>query len=349
MSSIYMQSSSDACAPTADQVIPAHVPLAVATRGGQVESVHYGSVGVIDAEGRPCYGIGDPHGLTFTRSACKPFQALALLQHPGSGRWALGSEEIAMLCASHSGEPRHVERVRRLLERFGFGARDLGCGVHPPLYLEALGTHDPAGSYTALHHNCSGKHAGMLALSKLLNCATEAYLHIDHPVQQAILAAVARCTGVPASQIVTGTDGCGAANFAVPLAALARAYARLGAGCFGAPGRQVYSAMLAHPELVSGQGRFDLALCAAGRGAWVNKGGAEGVIGIAIGARRWGIAIKIADGAARALQVAAVEVLRQLGLLDRGRDRLLAGYAPLALHNARGTRTGEVRAVFRLA
>ncbi len=330
-----------------------HVPLAVATRGGIAESVHFGSVAVVDPAGRLLAWAGDPESLSFTRSACKPFQALPLLAHPDVPRYAYTPAEVAVLCASHSGEPRHIEAVRSVLKKAGCTPRHLRCGTHPPLYYEVLGRRPAAGERpTPLSHNCSGKHAGMLALARLLGATIEDYLDPEHPVQRAIREAVKAATGVTASEIVPGTDGCSAPNYAVPLRKLAAAYARLAGNAlhprYGKTARVIFAAMSAHPEMVSGTGRFDLALTLAGTGSFVSKGGAEGVEAIAVRDRRIGIAIKIADGATRALPPVTLAVLSQLGLLDDPPSPALAGYASPRLTNPRGIETGVVQAILRL-
>lgn len=333
--------------------LPDHVPLAVATRGGTVECVHYGSIAITDAQGNLLWSVGDARAPVFGRSALKPFQAMPLLAHPDAGRYDFTAREIAILCASHSGEPRHAEAVLSVLGKAGCYLRDLQCGVHPPLYLEALEQRPRAEDiYTPLHHNCSGKHAGMLAYARLLGAPLETYLEPGHPVQQAIRECVAHFAGVPAAALAIGVDGCSAPNYAVTLSALATAYARLGDPApedrYGEVPARVFEAMTRHPELVSGLKRFDLALTHTGHGEWLSKGGAEGVQCLSLRRRGWGVAIKVADGAARAVQVAAVEVLRQLELLPAPADTPLHDYQRLVLLNARGIQTGEVYPVYTL-
>lgn len=334
--------------------LPHHVPLAVATRGDRTESVHYGSIAVVKNTGRLIYHLGDPQAMVFTRSACKPFQALPLIASEAVTRFGFTAQEIAVICASHSGEPRHLEAVLNILGKLGCSKADLQCGVHTPLYYEALGRQPRAEEvFTPLHHNCSGKHAGMLALCRLLGAPIENYLAQDHPVQKAILEAVARFSGAPRAQIGVGIDGCSAPNFALPLSALALGYARLANDAadaqYGQAPQIIFSAMTEHPEMVSGIKRLDLALIHAGQGDWVTKAGAEGIQGIGIRSRGWGLAVKIADGAARALPAVAVEVLCQLGLLPTPIDVALAPFGSPPITNSRGANTGEVRPVFKLS
>jgi L-asparaginase II len=330
---------------------PAHVPLAVTTRGDRIESVHYGSIAVTDGSGRLQLGAGDPAAGVFTRSTLKPFQALPLLSHPEHARLGLSKSEIALICASHSGEPGHTEAVSGLLGRIGCGPADLRCGVHPPLYYEAVGRHPNASDvFTPLHHNCSGKHAGMLALARLLDAPTEGYLDPEHPVQQAIATAVRTFLEPRPEAIGMGIDGCNAPNFAIPLASLARGYARLAARVadphYGTAPRRIWEAMTAHPEMVAGLKRFDVKVMKAARGRCLCKSGAEGTQGLATEGR--GIAIKIADGAARALHVVGLEVLRQLGVLAEWRDEALADDIVTPIRGGRGLIVGEIRPVFAL-
>lgn len=333
--------------------VPGHVPLAVATRGGIVEAVHYGSIAVVNPDGRILETCGDSQAVVFPRSSLKPFQAMPLVAHPQFSRLNFDSREIALCCASHSGEPRHAETVAEMLRKIGCRQQDLMCGTHPPLYFEAMDIRPRAEDvYAPVHHNCSGKHTGMLALSELLGAPIDSYVEVEHPVQQAIRAAVAHFSGVPAADLVVGIDGCSAPNFALPLAALARAYARLGRpepeGPYGEAPRTIVESMVAHPEMVSGIKRVDLALAHAGHGDFVPKSGAEAVHAMLVRERQIGIAAKIADGAARALHVVIVETLRQLGLVGELADTPLECHARPPIRNWRGVTTGEVMPVFTL-
>jgi L-asparaginase II len=329
-------------------VPPAHVPIAEVTRGSAVESIHYGSVAVVDRAGRLLASAGDPHVLTFTRSALKPLQALPFVAAGGPERFGYSSAQVALLCASHSGEPRHVEAVADMLARAGLHGSDLQCGTQAPGFYEARGEVPPAPPWSPLQHNCSGKHSGMLAWCVHCGSPTADYLAYEHPLQQAIRQAVARFTGVDEDRLVSGIDGCSAPNYAVPLSGLARAFARVAAADavdpdYGAAPRRIAEAMTRHPEMVSGDHRSDLALMQSGRGDWVTKIGAEGVQAIGIRSRGLGIALKVADGQKRGLYPAVVSVLDQLGLLDAPARDALAPWGRRALANYRGTVTGEVR------
>jgi L-asparaginase II len=332
---------------------PHHVPLAIMTRGGATESVHYGSVAVADVEGNLLQSAGDPYAPMFTRSSLKPFQAMPLLASGADRAYGFGGPELALTCASHSGEARHVEVVSGILQKIGCSAEDLQCGKHVPYFYQYLNrTPEPGATFSTLHHNCSGKHSGMLAYCRHCGQEIRNYLDPQHPLQQAIRCSVAHFTGTPESRLVMGIDGCSAPNYAVPLSGLARAFAKLAAAGedaeYGDAPARLFAAMSAHPELVSGERRNDLALMQAGRGDWATKVGAEGVQGIAVRSRGIGIAIKISDGNARALFPVTVAVLQQLGLLADPKATPLAMYFEPPQHNLRGMVTGKIQPVVEL-
>ena len=332
---------------------PAHVPLAEVLRGRAVESVHFGSVAVVDSSGNVLRAAGDPFTLTFTRSALKPLQALAFIAGGGAERFGFSDAQVALMCASHAGEPRHVDAVADMLARCGCSSGDLQCGTHAPGFYDARGDVPPPPPYSTLQHNCSGKHSGMLAYCVQHRQPIGDYLAFDHPLQQAIRRAVSKFTAVAEKRLVAGIDGCSAPNYAVPLASLATAFARLATADvdsdYGRAPRTLANAMIAHPEMVSGELRSDLALMQAGRGDWVTKIGAEGVQAIGIRSRGLGIAIKVADGQKRGLYPAIVAVLDQLGVVDAVARPILERWRVGTIRNYRGTVTGEIRPAVELA
>lgn len=324
-------------------------PLAEVTRGGQVESIHFGSVAVVNTRGDLLYQAGDPHFPTFTRSTIKPFQALPFLRGGGPARFGYGSREIALLCASHSGEAMHIDTVQTMLRKAGCDEHHLRCGCHVPIRYAVFGKQPTVGeSFSQLHNNCSGKHAGFLAYCAQHGQALDTYLDPAHPLQQSIRQSVAEAAGLTESELKTGIDGCSAPNYALPLSRLALAYARLAQGGDPPGGDPLYDelfhAMTVHPELVSGTGRSDLAFMQTAPGDWVAKGGAEAVQAIGIRSAGLGIALKVADGNARALYPAAISVLQQLGLLSSVDATPLAPWSRPPLHNLMGRPVGEVRA-----
>lgn len=330
----------------------AHAPVAEVTRGGIVESVHRGSIAVCDSAGRLLYSAGDPASITFTRSALKPLQALPFVAAGGVERFGYSPAQVALMCGSHAGEARHVEAAADMLAKAGNTADELQCGTHVPYRFDARSEPPPPPPYSPLANNCSGKHSGMLAWCSMCGHDKRDYLALDHPLQLAIREAVSRFSGVREESLVAGIDGCSAPNYAMPLASLAGAFARLGAASvdaiYGHAPRQLADAMTTHPEMVSGEHGADLALARAGRGDWVSKIGAEGVRAMSIRSRGWGIAIKIADGSSRSLHAVTIAALDQLGLLDAFASRALAVLATPQLRNLRGLHTGEIRHSFVL-
>jgi L-asparaginase II len=330
------------------------IPLIELFRGGTLESVHFGAVAVTDPQGNVLARAGDAQWVTFTRSTLKALQALPFVQAGGPREMGFSRENLALLCASHSGEPMHVAQVNDMLDKAGLTYKTLQCGCHVPLFAELPGASPPAaGSWDERHNNCSGKHSGFLACCVHQGWPVDSYLAPDHPLQQAIRRDVARAVGLAPEALKTGIDGCSAPNYAMPLSNLARGYARLAAGDsidgeFSGSFAQLADAMTAHPELVSGTGRNDLAYMRAGRGDWVTKVGADGVQAFASKSRKQAFAVKIADGNKVALHAATVAVLDQLGWLDARQREELQPWRAQAITNHRGAQVGERKAVFKL-
>ena len=313
------------------------------TRGAPVESVHRGALAVVDADGAVVASLGDVTAPVYSRSSLKPMQAMVLVESGAAEAFGLSDEEIALACASHSGEPMHTTRVAAWLARIGLGANDLACGAHPSRYepvAEAMirGGDKP----TRIFNNCSGKHTGFLAVARHWDVATEGYERIDHPVQRAVAAVLKDLSG--AAELPYGIDGCAAPNFATSLTEFARAAARMASGKGLAKPRadaakRIIGAMIKHPALMSGTGRACATLIHASGGRAAVKTGAEGFFGGWIPGRGLGIAVKIDDGAGRASETVIAAVLDKLGLLGEGAKTLLR--APVL--NTRGTVVGERR------
>lgn len=330
------------------------VPLVAFTRGPVLESIHYGSVAVVDAEGRLIASVGDPSRLTTLRSAAKPFHAMAVIETGAFDRFGGGGAQLALIAGSHSGEPRHTEMVADMLERAGFSADVLQTGTHLPYHEATRETLLRQGlDPSVLHHNCSGNHCGMLWACAHREWDERTYARPDHPFQRRIRSLVGVVSDWPEAEMPVGVDGCTAPTFALPLWSLAEAYARLSAGqglteTHAASARRVRTAMLEYPEMVGGEGRFDTELMVAGKGRVLSKSGAEGCHALALLGGGWGIALKIEDGASRAAPVVAMEVLRQLGALDAGTADLLAGHGRPIVRNYRAEIVGEARPLFSL-
>lgn len=317
-----------------------------------MENVHFGSFAVVDRSGQVLAALGDIDTPVFTRSSLKPLQAVPLVAS-SADHLDLSDADIALLCASHNGEAMHVERVAALLARIGADENALACGTHEPFFFRFNGQTPPAGArFGRLHHNCSGKHAGMLLLADALGAPLSGYLDTEHPAQQAIVQSVSHWSGIAPAKLVMGIDGCSAPNIALPLRALAHAFARFTGETpdprYGMAHQRIARAMSDHPELVSGQGRNDLVLMRAGRGDWFSKVGADGVQAVASFSRGVAVAAKCSDGQLAPLMVALVSALDQLGWLDEEALTALATLIPPPLKNAAGIEVGEWRAVLEL-
>jgi L-asparaginase II len=316
-------------------------------RGGRVESRHRGAVAVTGADGSPVMTIGDVDTPIFPRSVVKLIQALALIESGAADRYALTSEELALACASHSGEEGHIATAERMLSRIGLDADALECGAHWPLHKPAehalvRARKEP----TALHNNCSGKHAGFLCVARAMGVPHQNYVEASHPVQREVKAGLESTIGVPLDDY--GIDGCSIPTFAVPLRRLAHAFARLGTGLDLGRERakaaaRLLDACLAHPWHVDGTGRFSSKVTELmGRRVFV-KPGAEGVIGAILPELGLGAAVKCDDGSMRATEVILTTLLARL--LPRGGDEE-AALEPLirpSLRNWRGSLVGCMR------
>jgi L-asparaginase II len=348
-------------------------PLFEVTRGRVTESVHYGSIAVVDSNGTLIASYGDPQMVAFLRSSAKPFQVLPFVERGGVEYFGFTPRELSLSCASHEGSDMHVQAVRQLQEKIGIEESNLQCGTHLPgdvPELKKLIVHDL--KPTTNHNNCSGKHTAMLAHARMRGLPLENYLDINHPIQQDILHTFAWMCGLPVEQVELGTDGCSAPNFAVPLFNAALGFARMcdprdlpqerAQAC-----RKITSAMSAFPEMASGYGEFDEQLMRVGNGKIITKRGAEGyqIVGLLAGTRGAnspgvGIAIKVTDGDAsrmgmdlessnRVRPAVTIEILRQLGVLSPEQEHGLAKFGPeKSITNHRGLVTGISHPVFKL-
>jgi L-asparaginase II len=317
-------------------------------RGPLVESRHCGAIAVSDAGGKLAWAIGDVERPVYPRSAVKALQALTLIESGAAHRFGLASEELALACASHSGEPDHVTTATRMLARAGLEPSALKCGAHWPIHQpsgQALAR--AGGSATPLHNNCSGKHAGFLCAACAMDADRARYTESAHPVQREVKATLETLGGLTIGEEVCAVDGCSVPTWAMPLAALARAFARFGSGQGLAPERakaaeRLRAACTAHPWHVAGTGRFDTELMRAFGARVFVKTGAEGVHCAALPELGFGIAVKCDDGAGRAAEVMMAATLARLLASDADRAALAPFLRP-TLRNWNGIAIGSLR------
>lgn len=337
-------------------------PLVELTRGPLVESIHFGALAVVDSTGKLIASVGDPHHVANLRSSAKPFQALPLVESGVVDAFGITPRELAIICASHSGTEDHVAVLRGLQAKIGVSEDNLLCGTHYPLHeptAQALRARGEAP--TQNRHNCSGKHTGMLAGCQFNRFALGDYLNTEHPWQKRILQTFAEMVSLAPEDVPIGIDGCSAPTFAAPLQNAALAYALLAdPASLPEPRRsalnRIFHAMTTHPDMVAGPERFDTVLMQVTGGKVVAKGGAEGYQGMGVrpgalgpGSPGLGIAIKISDGdtGGRAVSLAAVQVLRLLGVLSADELAGLAKFDRRPLYNWRKLEIGEIRPCFR--
>jgi L-asparaginase II len=326
--------------------------LAQVIRGDTIESVHRGHFVVLDGEGKTVASAGDPDTITFYRSSCKFLQAIPLITSGAADEFGYTEEEVALACASHSGEKRHVEIATSMLAKIGLDETALHCGTHMPFYRpEAEQLIRDGKKPSALQNNCSGKHSGMLAVARKIGADTAFYEHLDNPVQQQILEIISNFAQVPRDKIAVASDGCAVPNFAIPVRAMARSFVNLISradsfgGDIGEAAKRIITASLANPYLIGGTDRLDTQIMQAATGQLLSKVGADGVwLGGILPSEKWqtglGIAIKIEDGDDnRGRPVAVVEILRQLGVLE---PDALPEISPMPIKNRRGDIIGQI-------
>jgi len=325
--------------------------LAEAVRGNWVENRHRGAFVIVDASGRVIASAGDTERPVFPRSAIKSMQALAIFDRHATDRFHHTAEELALACASHHGEDEHVGNVAHFLGRMGLSVNDLECGAHMPTNDKAREALRAAGaSPSALHNNCSGKHAGMLSVALAMGVPASGYVEREHDVQKAVRAAVEYVIGQDLTEDRCGTDGCSIPTWAAPLSAWAGGFARMatGQGLDGehARGAQaLFDAATRHPHLVAGTGHLDTLVMEAFKGRVMQKGGAEGVQCGAIRDKGWGYALKCDDGNMVASHTMVAALLLKFADPDENQKAVLDQFARQPIKNVRGTVVGEMRAV----
>ncbi len=350
--------------------VTAASPAVVTYRGGAVENVHTAHIAVVDATGRLLLAAGNPARATLPRSAAKPAQALAILESGAFERFALDDADLALMCASHSSEERHIARAQAMLARVGAAEAELACGGHPPI-SEAV-AHDwvrRGFTPTPVCSNCSGKHVGMLAAVRALGLPPHGYHQPGHPLQERVRATFADACGLPQGAVDWAVDGCNLPTPSCALQGLATLFARLAQSADRQAGGQalapreghlarIYRAMTSHPGLVAGEGRFCTALMQAFGGALVGKTGADGCYGLGLRAGAAtqrlgaegavGIAVKVEDGTGAVVPMVVCELLERLQIGSAAQRAQLAAFHRPPMVNTRGVPTGHAEFVFTL-
>ncbi|GKZ83500.1 hypothetical protein AnigIFM56816_008595 [Aspergillus niger] len=341
----------------------------VTHRGSVVENRHQVHAAVTDATGRILYAVGDPTRVTLARSAAKPAQALAVVETGALEKFDFNEADLALMCASHSSEDRHLARARAMLSKVSMEEEDLRCGGHAAL-SEAVNRAWIKQDWTptAIANNCSGKHAGMLAGARALGATTAEYHCPTHPLQQQVAHAVEELAGLSSDRVQWAIDGCNLPAPALPLQHLATIYARIAHAADAVPSDhlsprtqalgRIFRAMAGHPELVGGDGRFCTALMQAFEGALIGKVGADGCYAIGVRASDYtqhlgssgalGIAVKIEDGNRGILYAAVVEILRQLQIGSPVQLQSLVAFHKPEIRNTAGVVTGHTSHQFQM-
>ncbi len=320
------------------------------TRGDMVESRHRADIAVVDADGKVVRAWGDIEPPVYGRSAIKPLQALPLIESGAADRFGVSVAELALACASHNGEPRHVELVTAWLARIGCSVADLECGSHTPYHESSVEALIRAGRKPdATYNNCSGKHTGFLSTARHLGEPTGGYIRYEHPVQQRILGVLEQMTGLGLADAPRGIDGCGIPVIGIPLGNMALGMARLAdpgehvPPARAAAAKRILAAMAAEPFLVAGTDRFCTKVMEIVGAKVALKTGAEGVYTAALPTFGLGVALKVEDGAGRAAEVAMGRVLHDLKLLTGDEEKALADALTPPIRNRVGRETGRIR------
>lgn len=325
-------------------------------RGGRVESEHRVVAVVVGSMGEVVEAWGDEETFIYWRSSAKPFQAAAVVHSGAADHFGLTAREIALIAGSHSGEPIHTNTVLDILNKIGLSPQHLQCGIQMPIDpQEMVRLYREGQSPTALHNNCSGKHAGMLALATYRGFSPQGdnYLDPQSPVQQEIIKMISLVTDIPVSRLVLATDGCSAPVFGLPLRATAMAYARLLQNSsldsdIEVSLTRVAVAMRTFPEMVAGTNKRICTELMRSGGAWelVVKSGAEGVMGAGWkdphSGKAYGLAIKVLDGAQRARDPVAIRILQNAKVLPQELPPHLQFFASPVLFNWAGKEVGKV-------
>ena len=323
------------------------------TRGELVESKHRAIIAIIDTNNNFVGYLGNPDTVTYWRSAAKPLQVFPLLERNGMEAFGFSLKELAVMCASHSGEEFHTEAVKSILNKIGAAESMLKCGIHPPLDKKTREKlREENRPITEIYNNCSGKHASMLALAKLMEVPLDNYWEIDHPVQQEMLRTISKLTGLKISDITVAKDGCGVPVFGLPVTKMARAYTYFASSNMNTGWQNlfdlVYKAMTTHPKMVAGTDKFNTRLMEVTKGEIIAKSGAQGVFSFAHPRQGLGGTIKVEDGSDAAIGPIMTEVLHQLKLVGNQALSELEPFRKPPIKNVRKEIIGESRPAFSL-
>ena len=318
-------------------------------RGSLLESRHEGAVAVVDAENRPVFSLGDVDRPTYPRSAVKALQALVLVESGAVERYGLTDAELALVCASHSGEPDHVGAAQNMLSRAGLTVEALRCGAHPPIHQpSAVALYRAGNAPSALHNNCSGKHCGFLCAACATGTDPQSYTEPAHPVQREVRSVIENLSDAPLADQHRAIDGCSVPAWALPLKNLAFAFSRFGTGRRLSPHRAKAAARLrtacaAHPWYVAGTGRFCTEVMRRFGPRVFIKSGAEGVVCASLPAEGLGIAVKCDDGAGRASEVVITALLARFCAMSEYDRAGLEPFLHPTLRNWNGIAVGSLR------
>ncbi len=330
-------------------------PLAAVTRSDYIESIHFGYICVSDSSGKIHFSLGDYKTQVYFRSSAKPIQAIPLVHTGAAEAFGLSQKEISLVCASHSGQEIHQQTTLDILDKLSLGEGHLHCGIMQPYNEEENKRLKAEGRQpTQLHCSCSGKHAGMLALTKFRGYKLENYADKDHPVQKEILASIAEFTDLDPDSIPLGVDGCGVPIYLLPIDKIALSYARL-VDFADQPNHKYYTAcktiveaMIKYPEMVAGDYEFDTELMQRSRPKLIGKVGCEAVYCLGLLEKKLGICIKVIDGNERAVYPVVIQLLKDFGVLSDDEYKSLQPWHYYAIKNNLKETIGEVVPIFHL-
>ncbi len=327
------------------------VPLVEEYRGNVLENVHYGAVSVVDESGKVLYAAGDPHHMTFLRSAAKPFQALPAMKRRIDEVYGLTGEETALFAASHRGESFHIDALESLMGKIGIQEDALHCCATYPLNEDAKAErHQNHETKRRIFHNCSGKHSGMIALCKHMGWDEATYYQPEHPLQKEILETLADIAEVPVSSIPQGIDGCGLPIYAIPLDRIAYSFLKLACPDLirypetAEAAARIAKVMNEYPDIIADTKFVCSALLKDDN--LTAKGGAKGVYGIGLRKERLAISLKVSDGSEQVWPCIIATILERLGYSNQATIDRLYELVPNEILNDGGTLVGERRAVF---